>query len=197
MRKWIALLGAMVLGIGLGASGCTPIPRPQPDRTEALWNMTVPLVIEADDRVRDSRLQIPRNPVGNVGSAAAAGEETSGRADAGRPRLHTIIAGVALSLALTFSGLWFVRHRIRFIGQSSAVLLAAITLLGVGGVLWADIPGPWPRPRPDRFPAPPPASGQVIVEIVDKGESVKLIVNFATLREMTAKAGTGALPKKE
>src|SRR6267378_6205657 len=181
MSKWIAVLGALVLGFGLGANGCTPIPREvQQDKAAPEASTAVLLTVEVEDYTSDSRLQIPRKLIGAMRAAAEAEGGKEDRAVAGGSRLHTIIAGVALSLALALSGLWFVRHRVRFRGQRFTVLLTATSLLVVGGALWADVAGPGWRPRRDRFlgpPALPPASGRVVVEIVDKGDTVKLIVN--------------------
>jgi len=52
------------------------------------------------------------------------------------------------------------------------VLFGTVAFLGIGAMVWAD-----------RRPAPNPAqrTDRVIIEIVDKGEEIKLIVNKAKL----------------
>lgn len=171
-----------------------PVPRPKAPRIDKM-----PLVIEIDNRVRIPRLQIPKKLLPGAGAAGAApgvrgaeapAEEPRQHADAGPRRLPTLVAGVALSLGFVSAGLWLVRRRG---GRRAVTLSVVVGLLILGGAaLWADVPvGPLPRPQPPRPPQPAPApklpqllppTGVVLpanieVEVVEKGQALKLILN--------------------
>jgi hypothetical protein len=87
------------------------------------------------------------------------------------------MAGLALALGLACGGLWLVRRRLQTAAVKS-LLIGGIVLGSLGAFVWADVPSPRPRPAP--LPLPPAKSmqlEQVAVEVVEQGETVKLIVN--------------------
>lgn len=129
---------------------------------------THPLVIEADPRMPEAKLQIPRKMLGKVKAALDAADGDTGYAEA--PRSHTVLAGLSLALAVTFTGTWLVR-RGSMNGRTLAAVGGLVLFLGVGASLWAD-----------RAPArPAPRTNQVIIEIVEEGDSVKLTINNSEL----------------
>ena len=164
--------------------------RPARERKEALPRgaRRVGLTVEVDDRDKEARLQIPANLLPPTAPARGA--------DASPLHLPTVAAGVALTLAFVTGGLWLLRRGTARRVAAGGLLLALFALGGTA--LLADIaPG---RGRPKRPPAPasPPGTlllpGNVqlppnlVLEVVEKGDGIKLIVN----KEMLGKPGTSA-----
>jgi hypothetical protein len=133
------------------------------------------LVVEVDAKAKEPRLIIPRS-LANPPKKADAGFN-----------VPTIVAGVALTLAIVSAGFWFIR---RGPGRSvaAAVLIVALFALGVSA-LYADIPV---KPKPEaattavKLPANVQLQEDVLIEFVEKGDAIKLIVRDAS-----------ALPKAE
>jgi hypothetical protein len=146
----------------------------------------VSLTVEVDDRVKEMRLQIPANLLPPAAPAAPA-------RGAGAWHLPTVVAGVALTLSLATGGLWLLRRGTTRRAAAGALLLG---LFALGGALLADVPVR-PRPRPPAPPGPLPTlllpadvklSPNIVLEVVEKGDGVKLIVN----KGMLGKPGTSA-----
>jgi len=129
---------------------------------------TYPLVIEAYPKVEEARLIIPKQMLGKL-KAELDQEEKGGIA--GTSRMQTIIAGVAMTMALAFSGLWLVRRGPNG-GRHLALLIGAVGFFGIGAAVMAD-----GAVRPDRTPR----TDKVVIQITDKGDEVKLIVNKGKL----------------
>ncbi len=190
----IGLPVLLVLGALTAAHGNEAAPqqerRPVRERKEALPRgaRRVSLTVEVDERVKEARLQIPANLLPPAAPARGA--------DAGPLHLPTVVAGVALTLAFVTGGLWLLRRGTTRRVAAGALLLA---LFAFGGALLADIaPGGRGLPKRPPFPGAPPGTlllpGNVqlppnlVLEVVEKGDGVKLIVN----KEMLGKAGTSA-----
>jgi len=139
-------------------------------------NNAVPFVVEVDEKAKEARLQIPRKLLPNQ-RAALDNEEQDPRTGSGVSRLHTIVAGIALALALTLGGLWMVRQGGHFKGHGLALVLGALAFLSLGGVVWANaaVPRDIP-PAPEKVVLPEGVKGQVVVEVVEKGDAIKLIL---------------------
>lgn len=148
----------------------------------------VSLTVEVDERVKEARLQIPANLLPAAVPARGA--------DAGPLHLPTVAAGVALTLAFVTGGLWLLRRGTTRRVAAGGLLLALFALGGTA--LLADI-----APGRGRGPKPPPPGGpagtlllpgnvqlppNLVLEVVEKGDGVKLIVN----KEMLGKPGTSA-----
>jgi hypothetical protein len=185
------LLGALTAAHGNEAA--PPRERiPARERKEVLPRgaRRVSLTVEVDDRVKEARLQIPANLLPPAAPAAPA-------RGAGAWHLPTVVAGVALTLSLTTGGLWLLRRGSTRRAAAAGLLLALFALGGTA--LLADIPPGRGRPRPQP-PAPPGPAGtlllpadvrlppNLVLEVVEKGDGVKLIVNKAAL----GKPGTSA-----
>jgi hypothetical protein len=211
---WCTLAGLLVLGLAAAPVTANGIPfpppgkqptPPPPPRPQAF----APLVVVTDDNVKEARLEIPRKLLRNL--RVDLGEEQepdTRRALAPLPRLHTLLAGVALSLALVTGGLWLTRSRNRLAGRGLMLLLVAGGLLIVGsGVLWADIgvrPNPFgPRPgfnpfqppnmkQPPAVFVPPPGALNLVdkvgIVVVDKGDAITLVVNRDDLVRVVEKS---------
>jgi len=128
---------------------------------------TAPLVIEAGPKVEEARLIIPKKMLGDL-KAELDREEKGGIA--GTSRMQTIIAGVAMTMALAFSGLWLVRRGPNG-SRHLALLLGAVAFFGIGAAVMADR-------APPRDPA---RTDKVSIQVTDKGDEVKLIINKAKL----------------
>jgi hypothetical protein len=104
-----------------------------------------------------------------------------GQPTSGFPHSGTIIAGLAISLAMV-SMVYLVRRKS---SQKWAVTGATVVLLGLGVTtyLWADIKvpgrpytGPARNPNLERVPMPQPVGPMVTVEIVEKGDKILITV---------------------
>jgi hypothetical protein len=170
--------------------------------------------IRVDEKADQARLVIPRKFLEQRRADAGIGEPDKAVADAGRSPLHLAIAGVALSLAVTFGGLWLVRSRGK-LGVARTLLLAACTLFIVGGVVLANVAvnpnggsgnngnntgnfggnfggfggGQGVANRAPAVPLPAGiiASEKVVVEVVDKGDAVVLVINPAMKGKLAEK----------
>lgn len=144
------------------------------------------MTIEARDGVEGSRLQIPRRVLRQL-RADIDGEDSQVAAwfGGGASPLQTVVAGVFLSLAVVFSGVWLVRTKRRALARRVATLAIALCALcataAATAVVMANI-GPPPRTvyYPDTLPQAVQdgtmLEGPVKVEIVDSGTEIKLIV---------------------
>jgi hypothetical protein len=157
MRNWScgALMLALVFAPFARADEAPPPPR----------KPTYPLVVEAGPKVAEARLIIPKKMLG-VLKGGLDGNSSDQRASL--PALHTMIAGGALAVGLAFGGLWLVR-RGNAGSRSLAILIGAVAFLGIGAFVWADLAVP--------KPVMPAATDKVIIEVVDQGDEVKLIIN--------------------
>jgi hypothetical protein len=138
-----------------------------PPRDPAPAAQKAKLVVEVDAKAKEPRLIIPR-------SLANPPKKTS---SLGVP---TIVAGVALTLAIVSAGFWFIR---RGPGRSIAAAVVVVALFALGvSALYADIAVD-PKPRPAtaiKLPANVQLQEDVIIEFVEKGEAIKLIVHDAS-----------------
>jgi hypothetical protein len=173
MKKLIGVLAVLAFLVSARASVRANEAAPPPDKPSL--PAAVPVVIVVDDSAQQPRLEIPRKVLSSL-KASADGEEGDTRRAAILPQLHTIIAGVALSLALTLGGLWLVRSRRRFTGTGAALLVVTLAVAAGGGALWANLPPPPPMPDPGIRLA-----DKATVQIVDKGDAIRLIVSSKQL----------------
>jgi hypothetical protein len=179
------LLGALTAAHGNEAAPQRPR-RPEGERKEVLPRgaRRVSLTVEVDDRVKEARLQIPANLLPPAAPPARG-------ADAGPWHLPTVVAGLALTLSLASGGLWLLRRGTTRRVAAGALLLGLFAL--GGAALFANAPilnvFERPPPKPPAPQAPPtlllPAdvrlSPNIVVEVVEKGDGIKLIVNKAMI----------------
>lgn len=185
-----ALLSLCLLASGARANEAVPPPpRPEPIPQPVIGKggQEVKLVVQVDDKAKVARLQMPLNLVFGTPNPPAAPAPLPLRrgADAGPLGLPTIIAGLALSLAVASGGLWLARRRW---GRPAAMVLVLSLFAAGSAAVWADLGprplGPVPRPAKPIKPALPalklPAgielSENVILETVPHGDHLTLIV---------------------
>jgi hypothetical protein len=116
-----------------------------------------PFVIVVDEKAAPAKLTVPKELIGAM-RAALDNADGNTYASATTP---TVAAGLSLSLALAFGGVWLVRSRAGTGGKNIAILVGTVSLLAVGGVsVFAD------RPAFKR-PITPPGE-LIVVTVVDK-----------------------------
>jgi hypothetical protein len=173
MQRWILPAAALLL-LGTTAEVRADRAAPPSDTTVRLGERNVKLVVVIDDKVKEPRLQIPQSLLAGGGKKSA---------DAG-PRLPTIMAGLALSVSLVAAGFWLVR---RGPGRRLAAVVLAVSLLACGAsAVWANV-GPKPIESKDRptlvaMPAGILLPEQIVLEVVPRGDAVRLIVNEKALK---------------
>jgi hypothetical protein len=160
MKRWLP----PVFGVFLLLGALSPVrgneaPPPRPADPKA-----AKLVVVVDERVKEPRLVIPKTMMGDKKSAWL---ETP-----------TVVAGLALTLALVSGGVWLVR---RGTSRTVAAVVLALSVMAFGtSALLANLPPPPPPPVDPanlKLPANIVLSDKIQVEFVDKGDEVKLLVN--------------------
>jgi hypothetical protein len=138
-------------------------------------------VVVIDETARQPRLQIPKMLLpGGAGSAPPARPlQQRSEAAPGPLGLPTIVAVLDHTGALVSGGFWLVR---RGLGRTiaSAILVMALGSLGATA-LWADLRPPLrPQPKAEGTPLKLPAGillpEKIMLEYVDAGDSLKLII---------------------
>jgi hypothetical protein len=159
------------------------------------------LDIEIAEGARVARLLVPRQRLNILeiqGTFAKALPNEGNSKTITPPRFAVIAAGAALTLGLTLGGLWLVRYRGHFTGRGLLVLITVVSLTGVGSAtLWANAPPPTRFVRdltPVDFQFIPgnKFAGKVVVETLEEGDRLKLILN----RSLFAKLLEGIDPKR-
>jgi hypothetical protein len=156
---------------------------PKPTGSAPLANgpKEAPLVIEVNEHTKVPWLQIPRKLLGTPPASERKGAALGG------DRLPITMAGLALTAAVIAGGLWLVRRGQMRRAAGLGLGLGLALCVGGATALWADLP-PRPRGRPaERIPpVVPPAlvlpaaiqfDKQIVIEIVDKGDAIKLTVH--------------------
>jgi hypothetical protein len=139
-----------------------PVPPPPAD---------VKFKIEVDEKAKGPVLRVPENLV----APRAGGRPKGPLADN-----HLMVAGVALALGLGLGGVWLVRRPGRGT-RGLALLIAAGGVLAAGSVAWANQAAPKP---PVPAPLPIAFDGQVRLEVVAAGDTIRLIVDQETYEQM-------------
>jgi hypothetical protein len=135
---------------------------------------SVPVVVSIDDRATEARLIVPKKHMPSV--AALLPNDDTARADARLFRWPVVVIPVAAALAV--SGLWLTGLRPRLGARGLAVLLGVIVLGGVGAAI------AWGHPPPPPPPPPLLLKGKVTVEVVEEGDTVKLVLPRDMLKEL-------------
>jgi hypothetical protein len=205
MHSRLMLLAAIGLGLGLTSKAGADIgpprfpPQPQP-------KANVAVKIEVDENAKGPRLIVPSQlfapprvrplgpnprgpvPIGNLNSQIQedAGDEIAENAtepaNPEKPKNGLMYAGLALTLALCFGGLWLVRKSGKGSIRSMSLVIAAGASLIVGVAVWANVAPPPPPVKPIPQPKPPAAfpsayEGKASVEVFFGAEPVRLILD--------------------
>jgi hypothetical protein len=185
MKRFVAVAALAVVLWTTRAAVADLAPRPVPRPPVPAPDTAVPFHIDMDEKAQVSRLQIPANML-RLGRADAGFLGEDAFAEAESPWRRTV-AGVALSLSVGAGGFWLVRRR--RLGKGLATALVLLGLAGAGAMVWANaVPVP-PRPVPPAAGA----QGKVVLEIVNPGTTVRLILAPNALLK-DGRAGVGEVP---
>jgi hypothetical protein len=169
MTRLLLSVSFLLIGVGTVGTARGDVLKPGP-KAETVFKTK--LVVEVNDDLKEARLQIPRGLLQGKGDPR--------KTDAGA--LPTIVAGLALTLAFASGGFWLMR---RGAGRGVTVALLALAVLALGATaLWANAPittkdfkeGTYSLPAVP-LPAGIQLSEKLTIEIVEKGDTVKLLVN--------------------
>jgi hypothetical protein len=161
MRRWTLLPVCVFLALTVSTARGNEAPPPKPESIK-IGARDVKLVVMVDEKAKTARLIIPQGLL----------TDDKRRSDAGVP---TILAGLALTLAFVSGGLWLARTRARKV--AAAILVVALLAFGTAA-LYADlVVRPKPEPKAITLPAGITLSDKMTLEVAEKGDTVKLIVN--------------------
>ena len=143
----------------------------------------VPVVIEASDTLTEPRLVIPRPLLARAKKLIP--ERRSASRPSGPSRwAPTVLAGLALTAALSAAGLCLARRKGRAL--VAALVLSVACAFGAGRTFLVA-----QHPPPPNLPPPPPLEVQfdhAAVEVVERGTEVRLLVPRARLGELAGKS---------
>jgi hypothetical protein len=179
MKIWLSALVvlASVSSVWADVGPKRPLPPPQPDAS-------VPFVIETTNNVGPAKLIIPKKFVGAMKASLDHQEKDTAVASNGS-RVATILAGIFLTLSVAFTGLWVIRQRSVFGNRAVAIMIASLLVMGIGAaIVLANAP---PPPLPAAKAAD--NSDKVVIEVVEQGDAVKLIVSKGRLARLGAGVG--------
>lgn len=102
-------------------------------------------------------------------------------------RHHVLIAGLALTLSLSFGGLWILRRSGRGSARALVLLVAAGATLAGSAVAWANAPPPR-DPKPPVAALPTLFDGKVNLQITfAQGDTIRLVLDKATYEKLKEK----------
>jgi hypothetical protein len=170
------------------------IPPPLPPAKQA-----VAIKIEVDEKAKGTHLVLPSGvftaprvrpqpngiPQGALDQPGADG--VAANDDETQPRIHMVIAGIALAMSLACGGLWLARRQGKGSARGLTLLVAAGASLMVGAIAWANPPAPPRPPAPAKQPAanlPIAYEGKVDVDFVGGQEPVRLILDKETFESL-------------
>jgi hypothetical protein len=206
MKPYLPVAALLVLFGFVGSAGADMIgpplrgrPAPKAPQLPDVKLQAVPLVIEVTDKAQEAHVQIPNvllrtragldNP--NSDEQRAEGNEL--------PAVHTMMMGVALSLALAFGGLWLTRQSGFSAARNLVILAGAMTFAAItGAVVWANAQ-PSMVPRTPANPAQKSdPTDKVFVEIMGKNDgTVRLIISKDRLMKLVDETTKKTEEKKQ
>jgi hypothetical protein len=190
----LAAILLALLGLASLAQADIPSPRPKPAPPAPVIDKndkSVPLTFETVEGNGPTRVIIPKKFAGPMKAAGLDTHSTDAIAEQPRSRMPAILAGLFLTLSLTFTGLWLVRSRGLVGPRTVAIILAGVAMLGLGTALvCANAPAPRPA-----LPAPIADNGdRVIIEVVEQGDAVKVIIAKSRVQKLAGLPVRFALP---
>jgi hypothetical protein len=189
MKNWTAhvALTTFLMVATVPAFGDIPNPNANKKRTTKDSALMSPMRIEPNDQASEAKLVIPRDVLRQL--RASGDVNDSGNPEAavigysGLSRTQTVMAGIFLSLAFAFGGVWFVNTRKRPEGFTRVAL--GIALLSFSGltttVVLANMgPPSVARSLTSRILIPDAqwygVYGSVKVEVVNDGDQITLVL---------------------
>ena len=185
MKSWIKGCALVALFLAALMPARADVARPKDERNKPA-NVTITMRIEPNFKATEAKLLIPRSMWeqmkaqldGNDAQAAAASARFNSLGGA-----QIVVAGLFLSLASAFAGVWFVRTRRETRKLTPAALVVALVMLcGAGaGIAYANAAPPSVRRNLNSGILVPSAQsygayGQVKVEITDEESQIVLVL---------------------
>jgi hypothetical protein len=197
MKLRLCCLALALFAFSLPAFADIAPPPPTPTPQKARRTTPLPaarMLIEARTDATEARLQIPSNMLRQLRAemerdAASGAAAATTPADWLRPT-QTIVAGLFLSLALAFAGIFVARTRTRARGARQAAAVALVVFAATGALAFRTLANARP-PEPRildagslKLATTPDAqlNGVIRVEVVDDPNVFKLIVPAATVK---------------
>lgn len=176
-------LAALLLATAASASADVPNPERAKNKSPKAQPFTALMAIDPNTKSAEARLLIPREVLRQM-RAGLDGEDTRGSALAffNTGGAQTVMAGLFLSLALAFGGVWLVRSRGRRRLGAAALCVAALALCGASASAAYANAGPPAVARSLTSKVLIPEAkwygvyGQVKVEVVDDDNQIRLVL---------------------
>jgi hypothetical protein len=167
----------------------------------------VKFVVEVDEKAKAPKLIVPQNlttvrirprPGGvpakdkneQVNLIELESAEVPIEPEPARPNPnHLMVAGVALTLGLGLGGVWLFRRQGRMGTRALAIMLAAGGSLVVTTLVWANAAPPPVKPPPakERVLLPVAFNGNVSLEVVVGGDTIRLVLDKDTYEKLKEK----------
>jgi hypothetical protein len=179
MKKRLAIVALLLLVVAAVVRADISLPEAYsrwgyPEPRHGATDRSVPVVVSVDEKATEARLIVPKKHMTSV--AALLPNDDPARADARSFRWPVVAIPIAAALAV--SGLWLTGLRPRLGARGLAVLLGVIVLGGVGAAV------AWGHPQPPPPPPPVLLKGKVTVEVVEEGDTVKLVLPRDMLKDL-------------
>jgi cytochrome bd-type quinol oxidase subunit 1 len=171
-----ALLASAVFAFGDLAK-----PKPSPTPQEGKVVLYSGLIVAADNKAWDARLQIPAETLKDIQKAAANnGSSSSMLQSITHSSTRTMMAGLFMFLAISFAGVWLARSNQRRSAKAIAAVLVIAFALGVATVMVRANAGPpgyirWQN-LTQNLKDGKETTGGVDIEIVPGDGQIKLIM---------------------
>ena len=189
MKSWTTriALGLLLLAASVPAFADIAPPDPNRNRPKDRPKITARMHLQPDNQEKEARLLIPRDVLRQL-QAAVSNESSNSSATAVNAfnlnGTQTVLAGLFLSLALVFGGVWFARSRATTTDKltRAALCLAVLALCGATASIAYANAGPPPAARSltskllIQEAQAYGASGEVTIEVVEEGQSITLIL---------------------
>jgi hypothetical protein len=187
MKSWTNLFALVALFLAASVPAFADIAKPSIDKPPAQSSkLKTPMNIRPDNREKEAKLLIPREVLREL-SAELEGGDSQNAASLSHFKqpsdAQTLMAGIFLSMALAFGGIWFVHSR-RQTNKLARVALGVmiLALCGAGtGLVYANAgPPPVARSLTSKILIQEAMAygvwGEVKVEIVETGNSITLVL---------------------
>ena len=171
--------GLLLIATAVIAFGDIARPKPSPEAGKVIFHTGLEIVPDA--KVYEARLQISQETLQRIREATAntsANQSVTRRIMTSGP--GTIMAGLFMFLAVSFTGVWLARSGQRRSQKIAAGLLLGIAVLGAAAIIVRANAGPpgsyyWKK-LPDNLTKGESTSGGLDIEIVPGDGRIKLIV---------------------
>jgi hypothetical protein len=189
MKSWTTrlALGLLLLAASVPAFADIPAPDSNRNKPAAQPKIKSSMHLQPDYQAKEARLLIPRDVLRQLQEAAGSDAPNSAAKTASAFNLNgtqTVVAGLFLSLAFVFGGVWLARTRATATDKltRAALGVAVLALCGAtASIAYANAgPPPVARSLTSKLLIQEAhaygAYGEVTVEVVDEGKSITLVL---------------------